>query len=160
MEIDQLFGLPAHPMLVHAAVVFVPLAVIGLMLIAVVTKWRSRYVTLVTILTFVAMGSVGLAQGSGEALQESVKRTQLVADHAEMGEDLLPWAFGLFVIAAFLLVVEIMRRRDKPLKLPAKPMAIAVVVLSVVVSAGAMYTVIKIGHSGAKATWNSTNSGG
>ncbi len=155
MEINQLFGLPAHPILVHAAVVLVPLAVIGLFLIALLPSLRPKYSILVAVVAFVATGSVGLAQGSGEALLESVKRTQLVVDHAQMGEDLLPWAFGVLLAAAFLALVEVMRRRDKPLNLPAKATSIVVVVFSLLVSAGAIYTVIKIGHSGAKATWNS-----
>ncbi len=39
---DELFGLPAHPLLVHAAVVLVPLAAIGVVLIAFWPAARAR----------------------------------------------------------------------------------------------------------------------
>ncbi|CAB4892453.1 unannotated protein [freshwater metagenome] len=164
MELNSLFGLPAHPILVHAAVVLVPLAAIGLVLIALVPKLRPKYATLVAIFATLSAGSVGVAQGSGESLQEavrnSVKDPALLRTHTQMGEDLLPWAAGMFVVAAFIFVVEFMRRRDKPLKLPVQATNIAIMVLSVVVAAGSVYMVIKIGHSGAKSTWNAVNTDG
>ena len=164
MDINSLFGLPAHPILVHAAVVLVPLAAIALVLVAFVPKWRAKYATLTAIFATLAAGSVALAQSSGEALQESVENTvkdqALLRAHTQMGEDLLPWAAGMFVVAVFIMVAEIMRRRDKPLKLPERATNITVMVLAAIVSVGSMYMVIKIGHSGAKSTWSSVNTGG
>ena len=36
MEIDDLFGIPAHPLVVHAAVVLLPLAAIGTVIVAAI----------------------------------------------------------------------------------------------------------------------------
>ena len=39
-EIDKLFGIPAHPLIVHIPVVLVPLAAVGAVLALVVPRWR------------------------------------------------------------------------------------------------------------------------
>ena len=41
MEIENLFGLPAHPLIVHGAVVLVPLAAIGTILIVASRSLRD-----------------------------------------------------------------------------------------------------------------------
>ena len=51
MELETLFGLPAHPLIVHAAVVLVPLAAIGTIVIAVSAKARLHIGWIVVALT-------------------------------------------------------------------------------------------------------------
>src|SRR5689334_10742605 len=100
MELEELFGLPAHPIVVHAAVVLLPLAALGTLVCAAVPRWRRAYAPIALVLALVALGAVWLAQGSGEALEERVEETQLVEAHTEQGERVLPWAAGLAVAAA------------------------------------------------------------
>jgi uncharacterized membrane protein len=64
MEINELFGLPAHPLLVHAAVVLLPLAALATIVVAVVPKTRRHYAPVALVLAIAALGAVGLAQGS------------------------------------------------------------------------------------------------
>ena len=43
MEIEELFGLPAHPLVVHAVVVLLPLAAITAIACAVMPRARRHY---------------------------------------------------------------------------------------------------------------------
>ena len=87
MELESLFGLPAHPLLVHAAVVLVPLAAVGTVAIAVWGAARRRIGWIVVALGFVAFGSALLAQSSGESLEED-DRAGSIAIHVEAPQSL------------------------------------------------------------------------
>ena len=152
MEIEELFGLPAHPLVVHAAVVLLPLAAVATLVCAAVPRARRAYAPVALGVALVATVAVGLAQGSGEALEEDVDETELVEEHTEEGESVLPWAIAVTVAAAAVTAVPTVERR-RP-SLPARTMTAVVVALSLVAGAGATWTVIEVGHSGAKATWD------
>jgi hypothetical protein len=152
MELENLWGLPAHPLVVHAAVVLLPLAVIATLVAAAVPRLRRAYGPLALGLALAATLAVGLAQGSGESLEERVNRTPLVHEHTEKGERVLPWSIGVTVVAAAVTAAPWLSRR-RPSLAPRAVTATAVV-LALVVGAGATWTIVDVGHSGAKATWN------
>jgi hypothetical protein len=152
MELQSLFGLPAHPLVVHAAVVLLPLAALGTLITACVPRLRQHYALLAFAIALVATGAVAAAQGSGESLKERVTETQLVEDHAEQGSTVLPWAIGVTVVAAGVAAAgELHRRRPE---LSASRVTAVLVVAALVTCVGATWTVIDVGHSGAKATWD------
>lgn len=74
MELRTIFGLPAHILIVHAAVVFVPLTAIVVIVICSVPRWRSSHALLGVLFSAGAVTSVALASQTGESLQDSVKR--------------------------------------------------------------------------------------
>lgn len=152
MEIKTLFGLPAHPLIVHAAVVLLPLAAIATILAAAIPRARRHYAPIAFGLALAATIAVGLAQGSGEALEEKVDRTQLVRDHTGQAENVLPWAIGVTVVSGLVAGWPFIAKRRPTL--PTKPITAALVVVSLVSGTGATWTVIEVGHSGAKATWS------
>jgi hypothetical protein len=152
VEIEALFGLPAHPLVVHAAVVLLPLAALTTLVSAAVPRARRHYASVALGLALVATLAVGLAQGSGEALEEQVDETELVEEHTEQGERVLPWAIAVAVVAAAVAAIPVLARR-RP-SLPVRTVTAAVVAVSLVAGVGATWTVIDVGHSGAKATWN------
>ena len=152
VEIEELFGLPAHPLVVHAAVVLLPLAAVTTLVCALVARARRHYAPLALGLALVATLAVGLAQGSGEALEERVDETELVEEHTEHGERVLPWAIAVTVAAAAEAAIPVLAR-SRP-SLPPRTVTAAVVAVSLVAGVGATWTVIDVGHSGAKATWN------
>jgi uncharacterized membrane protein len=151
LEMKELFGLPAHPLLVHAVVVLLPLAVLATIVSAAVPGWRRHYAPVALGLAIVATGFVALAQGAGEELEDEVDETELVEEHAEEGETVLPWALGVTVAALAVSVLPVVRRRRPAMSQGA--LTAGVVALALVTGAGAVYTVIDVGHSGAKATW-------
>lgn len=158
MELKSLFGLPAHPLVVHAVVVLLPLAAIGLVVTAAIPRSRRAYAPLVLVAALAALGSVSVATGSGEELEEGVKETEAVEDHTELGELVLPWAIAVAVVSAVVVAAEPVRRRYPDLS--PKTVTAALVVAAVISSTGAIWTVAEAGHSGAKATWEDVQSDG
>lgn len=156
MEVEELFGLPAHPLIVHAAVVLLPLAAIATLACAAAPGLRRHYAPITLAVVLAATVAVGLAQGSGEALEEQVDETELVEEHTEQGETVLPWAIALSVVAAAVTALPLLQRRRPTI--PARALTAAAVALALVAGAGATWTVIDVGHSGAKATWDDVNS--
>ena len=67
----EISGLPLHPLVVHAAVVFAPLAALNALLYAAVPRWRWLLRWPLVVLTLVAVGSALVAAASGESLLES-----------------------------------------------------------------------------------------
>lgn len=168
---DELFGLPAHPLVVHAPVVLLPLAVIGTALMMLRTTWyeRFRWPTLV----IAAVGTFGaiVAASSGEELEETLERTEgreaarAVHEHAEAGESARMLAIVFLVaLAAYVVVPWWMARRqraavsvssaavDAPRSGPAwlRPLLMVVVGLAAI---GSLVTIIDAGHSGADSVW-------
>jgi hypothetical protein len=96
---------------------------------------------------------VPISSQSGEALQERVKETALIETHADMAEGLLPWSFALFVVAALLLWWN-WNEREAPAPRAPRWVALALAVTAVLAAAGTLVQAVRIGHSGATATWS------
>ena len=143
-------GLPAHVLLVHVVVVLIPLTALALLAAALWPKAARRLGILLPALAFVALVSVPLTSHAGEWLERHVDSDPLVRKHTELGDGLLPWALGLFLLAA--LVWWAARRSSG--RWTALPVRAVVGVLSVVVAVGAVVDVYRIGDSGAKAAWH------
>ena len=158
MELEEIFGLPAHPLVVHAAVVLLPLAAITTLVCAAVPRARRLYAPVAVGLALVATLAVGLAQGSGEALEEEVDETELIEEHTEHGEQVLPWAIAVTVAAAAVTAAPVLARRRPALS--ARTVTAALVAVSLLAGAGAVWTVGEVGHSGAKATWDEVGEDG
>ncbi|MFJ5839965.1 DUF2231 domain-containing protein [Streptomyces shenzhenensis] len=153
-------GLPAHVLLVHIVVVLVPLTALALVVAALWPRAAQRLGPLLPVLALVALVSVPPTTQAGEWLERHVTDDALVRRHAELGDGLLPWALGLFVLAA---VVWWAARsapaepgRDGGTRWSALPVRIVVGVLSLAVAVGAVVDVYRIGDSGAKAAWHDT----
>jgi len=157
MELDKLFGLPAHPLIVHAAVVLLPMAAVGLVVVAALPRARRAYAPLVLAIALGAVVMVFLAQRSGEAFEERVRENELVERHTELGETMLPRAIAPAVVAAGITALAWWR--------PARARAgsgaitVAAVVLAVLAGASATWKVVEVGHSGSKAAWSATVDG-
>lgn len=164
MELESLFGLPAHPLFVHAAVVLVPLAAIGTVAIAVWSAARRRIGWIVVALGFVAFGSALLAQSSGESLEEQVDETELAEEHGEMGES-MPWfALPIPILATGVMVLDRRQAKDVADGVAHSawmgPAVIVVSVAAVLASVVGTVKIAQVGHSGAKATWEDVEEGG
>lgn len=166
MEIKTLFGLPAHPLIVHVPIVLVPLAAVG----AVLMLWpflRAKIGWATVIIAGIATVFTFLAVGSGEALEGAVERTtaskQLLETHTEMGENLRPWILLLFLVLLGIMLFDHFRAKgaaggaSKLTPQRAKTIGVILSVLSIVFAALSTYWVVKIGHSGAKASWEKTS---
>lgn len=111
MSLTVVNGLPAHVLFVHFVIVLVPLSALALVVCAAWPAGARRLGLLLPILALVTLASVPVATHAGEWLEQHVGSNPLVRKHAELGDGLLPWALGLFVISA---VVWWTARRSAP----------------------------------------------
>ncbi|MFD5515444.1 hypothetical protein [Streptomyces sp. NPDC127066] len=98
-----------------------------------------------------------LTSNAGEWLEGHVADNALVRRHAELGDGLLPWAGGLFVLAVVLwwkVGRTTASGHSDGSRRPAALVRVAAAVLTLVVAGGASVDVYRIGDSGAKAAWH------
>src|SRR3954451_24797061 len=105
------FGLPTHPIVVHATVVFLPLAALAVLLHAFWPAARRRLGGVTPLFAAIFLFLVPIATESGENLEHAVGRSPLVERHADLAYGMLPWAIGLFVVAIGLWLLD--RRRSR-----------------------------------------------
>lgn len=160
---DSFGGLPIHPLVVHLAVIVLPLSALGMAVLVFVRPWRARFGWLT--LVGLAVGTVAavVAKESGEALAHHVGEPQ---DHARYGDVLPLVAAALFVVAAGWFLLQ--RRADRvrvgaggaggiggaagaaqqPEALP-RLLGLATAALAV----GTIVLTVLTGHTGAQAVW-------
>jgi hypothetical protein len=149
---STIFGLPAHPLVIHAVVVLIPLAALGAIVVAVWPAARERYATQVLAVATVALVCVPLATHTGELLEAHVKRTPLVERHTEMADGLLPFAGLLWLGLAVLVFVR--WYGTKRTVQWGRWLTIGAAVFAVVGAVASGVQVARIGHSGAEAAWH------
>jgi uncharacterized membrane protein len=157
---NTLWGLPVHPLVVHAVVFLVPLAVLAALLAALWPKGRQLLGPWILGVATIAVITIPVATESGEHLEDQVPRSSLVEEHAELGDTLLPLAAGLWVALALLIGVGIYARRnaDQPPRWT-KAVTGAAIVLTLGTAVATGVQVARIGHSGAKAVWHDAGTG-
>ena len=143
---DLVNGIPVHPLVVHAVVVLLPLAVLGTVAIVLRPSWRSRYGSLVVACAAVSTALVPVATSSGEELEHRVGDP---GRHAALGDQLIWFALALLATSAVLVWLD--RRRDAGQASAPGLRAVAVLALVAAVAAGVQ--VYRVGDSGAQAAW-------
>jgi uncharacterized membrane protein len=155
VEIDNLFGIPAHPLLVHFPLLLIPLAALSALAAVTVQRHRRRLAWFASGVTFIALVSVQFALGSGEALEHRVKKTDLVRRHAAMGDSVRLYA--ILLLMALLVLAMLPQSSWTAARAQRRRVAVATTSLVVVVAAVAnIVAIVRVGHSGAKSVWNET----
>ncbi len=153
MEIN---GVPLHALVVHAAVVLVPLAALAVLAMARPGwRWLARWPALV--LAVGAALTVQLAALSGQNLRDSRKLdSPLVQTHQEWGGRLVVamWVFAAVTVVAFWALPHVTRLvdgRDRPGRVAVleRPLVVVLVLLAVLV----LVLVFLTGDAGARAVW-------
>jgi hypothetical protein len=163
--VSVVFGLPAHPLLVYLTVVAIPLAALLIVVVAVFPRVPRLVKVTALVLGALSVVLVPLMESSGKALQERVAATPAVKRHAELGETLLPWVVGLVIVIIGVLAAQRWLRPAVSadpgsqsaagrLALSAGLVTVGISVVAVVVAAGTLVQTIRIGLSGAQATWS------
>lgn len=139
-------GMPAHPLLVHAVVVLLPLAALAVVLHAVWPAARRRLGVVTPLLALVALALVPVTVAAGEDLADSLGGTNpLIERHEELAEQVLPWAVALAVVA---VAQWLLGRTPVSLavRIPAGVVSVAVAVIATVV-------LVRAGDAGSQAVW-------
>lgn len=146
---DLINGLPWHPLVVHAIVVLLPLAVLGTIALAIRPAWRLTYGPLLVAVAAVATVLIPVATSSGESLEKHVGDP---GKHAELGDQLIWFAIPLLILIVAMVVLERRKAAGKPAVGPgALPTIVAG--LAVLVALANVVQVYRIGDSGARAAW-------
>lgn len=144
---DLIAGLPVHILIVHLAVVLIPLSAIGAILIAARPKALRLFGAATVIGATVGVLASVIATLSGNQLAERVGWPER---HANYGE-IFPFAAIAFLL---LLIVFWVYARGVPLNRN-RPLWLKVFgAVLIVVSIGISYFTVLTGYSGSKATWS------
>lgn len=156
---ERIGDLPMHVLVIHLAVLVLPVAALTAIVFALVPRWRWLLRWPVLLLGVGSLVLAYVAKESGEAFVAAVPTLQkAVAVHQERG-DLLFWfclIFAVAAVAAFLLLggpsalasgKGAKEGRGRPLELVT---SVAVVVIGVLV----IYQTVRTGDAGAKAVWD------
>jgi cytochrome b involved in lipid metabolism len=139
---EFVFGIPAHPLIIHAVVVLLPLSAIGMIAMVLIPPFRGKvqkYFVAGTLI--IATGNAFLAMQSGQTLN----MTKSVSEyHQEWGTRTFYAALGLTALSALWLWLD------------TKPKSIFKTItgiLVVIVSLAAITAAVLAGHSGAESVW-------
>ena len=150
-----ILGLPAHPLIVHGAVVGVPLAAFAALWYVLRPAQRDTWWILCAVTVAVAWVFTFLAGQTGESLEHALHHSALIRDHAQWA-DRLGLAMHIFT-PVFLLSVFLDRRQPRGtisgggngagMQRVLRP-------LSAVGAVAVLVLVMIVGHLGAKAAWH------
>ncbi len=146
---DLINGLPVHPLIVHAAVVFVPLTALGLVVMVFWPRFSRRYGWLVVASSVAGALFSFMAKESGESLEGRIGEPGF--DHAELG-DLMPVFAGLLMVAVIGLWLVDRRRSDQQGR--GGLLRILVATAAVLVAVANVVWIYRVGDSGAKSVWS------
>ena len=177
---DEVGGLPAHPLMVHAPVILVPLTALVAIAYTVIPAWRPRFGWALGLLSIAAPITAFGATLSGEvfAVKRGIAASPQVAIHSNLGATLRNLTILVAVLAIALLIVERVRTqgsvlgnlsragRHGPSGAPPMPSSPVLLVASIVLALGlvgvsiaATIWVVRVCHTGALMVW-SENGGG
>jgi hypothetical protein len=169
---ETFMGLPLHPLLIHAAVVFVPLLGVASIVYAVVPFVRRYAYWAVGLLALAGPATALLAKLSGDAFRRrliarkiaSPEMLDKIAAHEHFGNMTLWTTIGLGVIT-LLLVAVVRPRRTATASLAggagllgrsgtSPAVTVVLAVLTVAAAGASVYYVIRTGDSGARMVWS------
>ena len=157
MEIN---GVPLHPLVIHATVVFTPLAALALIAFVALKRQRASLRLPTLTLSVVAGGSIVAAYLTGKNFLETrptLAANPLVSDHQQRAQQLL-WvglAFAVVAVIAVLLAAVPARVGTGGSGTEARQPAVANVfaVLAVLLAVATLVLVVVVGDIGARAVW-------
>jgi hypothetical protein len=161
---EEFMGIPAHPLLIHAAVVFVPLLALAAVGYALVPFLRPHIRLVLAGLAVAGPVSALLAKLSGDAFFERLRERGRVTEdfvpvierHQDFGTMTMWAAIALGVVTLALAYFvgptgAVARTAGGPGG--TRVVSVVLAVLSVAAAAFALYYVVRTGDSGAKAVW-------
>ncbi|MGH3739541.1 MAG: DUF2231 domain-containing protein [Micromonosporaceae bacterium] len=172
MPFEEILGLPAHPLLVHAAVVLVPLLALVGVVYGLIPPLRRKLDLLLVGLALVAPAAVYAARESGEAFRTRLAgKDQMPAElaakvdtHSGLSEQLWWWVLALGAVALLLVLADkLLRRRSDgydedgdPMRYGGVPRLLITMLLTLAligVAGAAGWYAYRTGHTGSQMVW-------
>ena len=144
--LGMIAGLPLHPLLVHGAVVLVPLVGIGALVMSYLPSFSRRHGKIILGLALVAQVAVFLAKMSGEAFSEILNKN--VEKHAELGE------IAPLVTIPMVVLIYLRWRMDRSgSTFGSVAIRRLTSIALVIASLASLVVIFLVGHSGASSVW-------
>lgn len=143
---EEIFDLPVHSLVVHAAVVLLPLSALCVVALAVVPSWRRVYGLPVLALATVATLSAPVAHLSGRWLRDQFGLPPASFRHGILGDDVFWYALVFWILTVLLVVLDRTRGAQGTVVL-------VVAILAAVASVAMTVQVVRVGDSGARSVW-------
>jgi hypothetical protein len=143
---DVIFDLPVHALVIHAAVVLLPLAAICVVLLAVVPAWRARYgLPVLALATGGALAALA-AHLSGKWLRDQLGYPPESFRHGTLGDDVIWYTLAFWIFTGLLMLLD--RTRGSR-----GTVMTVVAILAVVVSVAMTVQVVRVGDAGSRSVW-------
>ncbi|MEV6602226.1 DUF2231 domain-containing protein [Actinoplanes sp. NPDC051346] len=156
---DQINGLPVHALVIHAAVVFVPLLALAAVVYALVPRWRAKVGWAAILLAIAAPATAWVAKQSGAELHDRLVANGMtgpplakIEEHAGFGTMTFYYSLALAVVTLAMVILTL---RSSTLRLPRVADILLAVVL-VALAAVSSYYVFMTGDTGAQAVWGTS----
>jgi uncharacterized membrane protein len=149
-------GLPLHPLVVHAAIVLVPVTAILAVIIAVSDDRRNRWGVLTWILATVAWGMTIVAKFSGENLFAATVQgvpPEITDRHATYGQTSVWFVLALWLAVSALLLLDMDRKRRDGFGSAVLPTVLSLFVIGTAMAAAGQ--VLLTAWTGAESFWGS-----
>lgn len=152
-------GIPAHPLVVHAAVVLVPLAAVFAAAYALwpSRRWQTR--TPAAVLAIAAAASVQLATMTGDQLKQHLHEdTALIHTHEHYAGLLQTamWVLAALVVVAWWALPHGSPLPDKEHRDGVRALALPLTALLPIGAVAVLVLVVLTGDAGARAVWGSS----
>ena len=155
---DEFFGVPTHPLAVHAPVVLVPIAAVVAVVLAIKSDWRVRVGWLMPAAVLVLVALLFVAKESGESAKEADNIFGDIAEHEDLANATFVLAIVWFVLTLAVAIRDWMNGRDQPASAGAAvgsrdTIALVLSVLAAIAAVVTTIWLIRTGHAGAESRW-------
>lgn len=157
---DEFFGVPTHPLAVHAPVVLIPLLAVASVVVLFRTSWRERASVPLAALAFVMVAMLFVAKESGESAKEADNVFGNIDRHEELGNQTFILGLVWLVLAIAAGVAAFLGRRNQATSLSSAAGEAGrnqlLLVLNVLATVAVIVTtiwLIRTGHAGAESRW-------
>lgn len=157
---DEFFGVPTHPLAVHAPVVLIPLLAVASVVVLFRTSWRERASVPLAALAFVMVAMLFVAKESGESAKEADNVFGNIDRHEELGNQTFILGVVWLVLAIAAGVATFLGRRNQATSLSSaageagrNQLVLVLNLLATVAVIATTIWLIRTGHAGAESRW-------
>lgn len=162
---DTFFGVPTHPLIVHAPIILIPLSAIASVVVLFRSSWRERTTVPFAIFALVMVALLYFARETGQAVRASGNVLGDVERHTELADQTFVLSIVWFVLAAVAAAVAWFGRENPPESSSAELLSTAavsidtdriVLVLNVLATVALVVTTVWLvmtGHTGTESRW-------